>query len=289
MSEESDSRLAKAVRIFAPEQWGQLDYFAKLYSGTYKFSKRETRALAGVSAHFEKGQIFLNIAQELKPRLAVDREQLNKHGFSPTNHSRKLAAVIEASALEFYSTVDCCAQVLRATFGPSTRGFRKSTRYLFTDHAKIVGLPEPIVRQLASASWYRRLRHLRDELTHCDTGSCSLDDETGLVRYMHTGVSEKDKPLIIEDIFDWLETNMHEINGFLGRVFHQLNITLSDEPVLQICGITRGRMLTRMVIPTDPMTFDNGYCKSFEWFELPENPSCPFMEDCGAYDQAKRS
>lgn len=287
MAEGDDPQLAKAVLMFAPEYWGQVDRFARLYSSTYTFARREARALSGVSAHFKKSLLFKCLADELRPTLAIDREELNSQGFTPANHARKLGAVFEATTLELYSSVDCTAKVLRAVFGPSTRGFKESTRALFTGYESIIGLPEPIIAELTAAAWYRPLLYLRDELTHLDTGSCSLDDETGLVRYMHTGMSRNDKPLIIEDAFAWLDANITDINGFLGRIFHQLNSTLSSTPVQQMCGITKGRMLMRSVIPTDPLTFDNGHCLSAQWFELPENPTCPFVEGCGAYRRTK--
>ena len=104
---------------------------------------------------------------------------------------------------------------------------------------------------------------------------------------MHTGMSKNEAPLIIDDIFAWLDTNAEDINAFLGAVFHFLFSTLASTPVQQMCGVTKGRMLMRSVIPTDPLTFDNGLCLSSHWFELPENPSCPFAGECGAYARSK--
>ncbi|WP_157220475.1 hypothetical protein [Flavisphingomonas formosensis] len=287
MSNEDDPRLAKAVLFFAPEYWGEVTRFAKLCSGTYSLSKRDARALAGVSAHFEKAQIFKSLAEELRPTLDIDREELNRQGFTPANHARKLAAVVEAFAVELYSAADCTAQVLRATLGPSTRGFKASTSFLFTDYGKIFGLPEPIVNALSAADWYLPLRYLRDELTHRDTGHCNLQDDTGLVSYMHTGMSKNDKPLIYEDIFTTMDGNLNAVNEFLGRVFHFLVSTLSDNPIQQFCGITKGRMLMRSIVPTEPLSFNSGTCLSHRWFEQPENPDCPFAENCGAYLRAK--
>lgn len=287
MTAEDDPRLAKAVLMFAPAYWGQVDRFAKLSSGTHTFSPRDARALSGVSAHFEKAQIFRSLAEELKSTLKIDRDELNAQGFTPANHARKLAAVVEAFAVELYSTIDCTAQVLRAVLRPSTRGFRESTSYLFTKADKIGGLPQPIADAIAGADWYLPLRYLRDELTHRATGHCSLDDETGLVRYAHYGMKKDDKPLIYDDIFQTMESNFNAVNLFLGQVFHFLLTTLSNTPVHQICGITEGRMLMRSIVPTEPLSFDSGICLSHQWFELPENPDCPFVANCGAYTRTK--
>ena len=287
MNDEDDPRLAKAVLFFAPEYWGQVDRFAKLCSGTYRFAARDARALSGVSAHFEKASIFKSLAEELRPTLDIDREELDRQGFTPANHARKLAAVVESFAVELYSSADCTAQVLRAALGPSSRGFRSSTSYLFTNYDKIGGLPQAIIDALAAADWYLPLRYLRDELTHSDTGHCSLDDETGLVRYMHPGMSKDEKPLVYEDIFTTMDGNLNAVNVFLGQVFRFLVSTLSDTPVQQFCGIAKGRMLMRSIVPTEPLSFDSGVCLSHHWFDLPENPDCPFSAKCGAYARAR--
>jgi hypothetical protein len=287
MSEDDDPRLAKAVLFFAPEQWGQLTRFSKLCSGTYTFKPRDARALAGVSAHFDKAQLFLGIAEELRPTLTIDREELERQGFTPALNARKLAAVVEAFVVELYSSIDCTAQVLCALLGPTTRGFKSSTSFLFTSYSKIGGLPQRIVDALRGADWFLPLRYLRDELTHCDTGYCSLHDDTGLVSYMHTGMSKNEKPLIYDDIFTTMAGNLNAVNFFLGTIFHYLLSTLSDAPVEQFCGIAQGRMLMRRLIPTEPLTFDSGICLSHDWFEKPENPDCPFSERCGAYARTK--
>jgi hypothetical protein len=285
MTTNDDPRLAKAVLMFAPEYWGQVDRFAELYAGTHTFSPRDNRALSGVSAHFKKAQIFMALAEELRWTLQIDREELNSKGFTPANHARKLAAVIETFALELYSTVDCTAKVLRAVL--STRGFKESTRYLFLNSHKIDGLPQPIVEAIAAADWYLPLLYLRDELTHFATGHCSLNDDTGLVSYAHYGMKKDNRPLIYEDIFLVMEDNLRAVNQFLQQVFHFLMSTLGDTPVHQMCGITKGRMLMRSIVPTEPLTFDSGICLSHQWFELPENPDCPFAANCGAYARTK--
>jgi len=286
---DDDPRLANAVLMFAPQNWGQVDRFAKLYSGTYKFRPRDSKALSGVAAHIEKALIFKSLAEELRSTLEIDHEELNTRGFTPANHARKLAAVVESFVTELYSTIDCTAQVLCAVLGPKTRGFKSSTSFLFTKFDKIVGLPQPITDAIAAAEWYLPLRYLRDELTHSTTGHCNLDNDTGLVRYAHYGMKKNDKPLIYDDIFITMEANFKLVNLFLGQVFHFLLSTLGDRPVNQICGITKGRMLMRSIVPTEPLSFDSGICLSHQWFELPENPDCPFVVKCGAYWRTKAS
>jgi hypothetical protein len=88
------------VRIFAPELWGQVELFSNLCSETYKFNEREQRAVAGVRQHFDKAITFQTLAAKLRPNLQIDLAQLNAQGFTPAEHSREPATVIEAVITE---------------------------------------------------------------------------------------------------------------------------------------------------------------------------------------------
>lgn len=283
MPKEEMARVAPPILMFTPDKWGEVDRFTQLHSGTYKLKPREVRVLSGVRAHFHKGLIFKNIANEMRPNLKIDRVELKKQGFTAAEHSKNLSACVEAAVLELYSSVDCTAKVLRSIYGPTTRGFKDSTRSLFKACEKIKGLPEEIVVEIRNADWYSPLLHLRDELTHCDAGKCHFNEDTGLVYYMHTGISKGEDPLIIEDVFSWIEKYFDDVNKFLARIFRFLSSNLSDNPVELMCGMTDGRILLRAVNPSETLTFDNGHCLSHQWFDLPENPSCPFSAQCGAY------
>jgi hypothetical protein len=81
------------VRVFAPEQWGEVDRFANFYEGTYKFSDRDQRAVSGVANHFEKALTLQSLAVKLRPGLDIDHDQLNKNGFTPALNSHELSAV----------------------------------------------------------------------------------------------------------------------------------------------------------------------------------------------------
>jgi hypothetical protein len=59
-------KIASHLLFFAPEYWGELERFSKLCSGTYAFSGREQRALAGVGQHFEKAVTFRRIAEGIR-------------------------------------------------------------------------------------------------------------------------------------------------------------------------------------------------------------------------------
>lgn len=273
-----------SVRFFAPELWGEVDKFSKLCAKTYKFTKYGAKALNGVQSHFKKALILRRLCDKLIPNLDLDKAELKKKGFSPTHNSRELSAVVEACIVELYSSLDCCAKTLRSIYGENSRGFKKSTRWLFANFDEISGsFPQAVKAIFKTTNWYTELRVLRDELTHLDTGSCHFDDESQTIRYMHTGIEISGKALIVEDIVSWLDTKIEVINQFLGMIFNYLNSTLANENVMQFCGIGTGRFYARMVNPTEPLTKDSGSCLSHNWFELPEHPSCPFMDQCGAY------
>lgn len=276
--------IAPALRIFAPELWGEIDYFSTFWSTTYTFNERDQRAVKGVHAHFEKFRRLGSLGLKLRPNLEIDRTELERQGFTEADNAAELATVLEAAILELYSSVDCTAKVLRAIYGTGTRGFKDSTRSLFQNVDKLTGtFPEELKAPIAKAAWYGQLVHLRDELTHLSPGHVYPDRETGVVSYRHYGLKRDDKPLIIDDIFNWLTEMAVQVNQFLGTIFHHLNGTLADKPIMQPCGMVQGRMLHRYLRPGRPVTFNSGACGAWVWFELPENPTCPFKDDCGAY------
>ena len=100
---------------------------------------------------------------------------------------------------------------------------------------------------------------------------------------MHMGMKLRGGVYVIEDIFVWLADTIKKLNIFLGTVFRILNSTLRSTPVQQVCGFVEGRILMRYLDPTEPLSFDSGQCFAHRWFDLPENPTCPFVEHCGAY------
>lgn len=277
--------LHPALLMFTPERWGEAERFSQLHSKTYNLSPTGKRALSGVINHFEKALTFEALAQKISPRLEVDRQQLEEHGYSPSLNSRELSAVIEASVLELYSSIDCTAKIIiELCANGRVRGLRKSTRYLFEQTDRISGdFPDALKINLKSAGWFKELRFLRDELTHLQTGSCHLNDETSKIFYMHVGIRREDKPLIIDNILHWLRETRDSVNATIGSVFRFFNEQLSPTPLHIMCGMTMGRALLRQVDPSQPLTFHSGTCQSFVWFEKSENPTCPFADNCGAY------
>lgn len=277
-------RVPEAVRMFAPERWGEVERFRALWTTSHRFRGHEKRVLAGVENHFHKATTLLDMAEGLVPSLDLDEAELEERGFTPARNARNLAAVLEAAITEIYSVVDCTVKVLHVVYGPTSARFRDSTRRLFAEVDAISGsLPEPIKDEVRAAAWFDELRDLRDELTHRDTGSCSRDRETGLVSYFHSGLWDGERLKPIDDVLGWIRDKINAVNVFIGTAFHELNATIVGGTVTQMCGMVEGRMLMRLLDASQPIDFDNGACLSAQWFTQPGNPRCPFADDCGAF------
>lgn len=268
-----------------------MDRFSRLYVKSFpSFNKVEHRAVSGVGNHFRKAIILQNLATKLRPNLNLDAMQLEEKGYSPNHNSYELSAVIEAAFTEVYSAIDCACKVVAAIHKNTTGVPQSSTRKLFhkIQSNRLDGvLHVALTDAFKNATWYKDLLRVRDELTHADTGSCHLDKATEKISYMHPGLGNSTQALVIEDIFDRLESNLKNENLFLETVFRHLNTLLSAEPVFQMCGVFSGRCYTREVNPSEPIDFNSGMCTSYQWFDLEANPSCPFSLVCGAYKRAK--
>ncbi|TPJ13725.1 hypothetical protein FJW04_19115 [Mesorhizobium sp. B2-7-3] len=278
--------VAEALRIFAPEKWGEVDRFLTLWPTTYQFQGHQKRVLAGVKNHFHKALTLFTMAESLVPSLKIDEAELDKHGFTPAQNARNLAAVLEAVITELYSVIDCTAKVLHIVYGPSSMRYRDSTRRLFAEVDAITGsFPERLKAAVRAATWYDDLRHIRDELTHRDVGSCSKDRETGVIRYFHSSLWDGERQRPIDDIFGWTKSNVDAVNAFIGVTFNELNASITSGTVTQMCGMVQGRMLMRVLDVSEPIDFNNGVCLSAQWFTQPGNPYCPFAESCGAFQR----
>ncbi len=275
--------------MFAPDRWGELEKFSQFYSSTYRFNHHTRRALSGATNHFHKVMTLFNFAQRIKANLEEDNKEIEQHGYTPAIRGKELSAIIETIFLDLYSSIDCTRQVIYFIF-KNYRGVSESTRTLFENASKDKideRVPKSIRMALKNAPWYNEFRKIRDELTHSDIGSCHLDRNTGKVFYMHSGLGTVSKSLVIEDIFEKLSSLIKGVDLFLEQVYHSLNSQLVDKEVGQMCGIFDGRIYSRFVKPSEAKDFDSGKCEAFQWFEKDENPTCPFVDNCGAYKNLK--
>jgi len=197
-----------------------MDRFAAFYSVSFsELTPRDHRAVSGARNHFKKAVILRDLAEKLRPQIQIDRQQLQARGYTPAKYSAESAAVIENIFTELYSAIDCTRRVIVATH--KMRGVPDSTRKLFQRiQANLLDdvLPAELVEAFKRATW-ERLLSMRGELTHSDLGPCHYDDTTGKISYWHTGLGHGARPLIIEDIYDRLDSDINDVNQFLGHVF----------------------------------------------------------------------
>tara|TARA_R110002049_G_scaffold8841_5_gene46879 strand:- start:319 stop:1152 length:834 start_codon:yes stop_codon:yes gene_type:complete len=268
---------------------GQLEQFERFHSSTYQFPTRVVRAIGGSKAHFSKAITLQNLAKRLAPNIDLDEAQMETQGFSPSANAHEICTVFEASILELYASLDCAWQVFVEAFSKARGMPTDSTRKLFLklQDGKHFGAPFPseLGTLIADAHWYPRLLHLRDTLTHSDTGSLHKDQETGLLRYMHTSIKSEGKPLFIEDAFVWFKELLNDLNTFLGNAFRIMNLTLGETRVHQICGFVDGRILMREISYLEEIENTGGICMSKVWFEEPQNPTCPFKSTCPTFNK----
>jgi hypothetical protein len=277
------------VITFWPENMGQVERFVLLHGTTFTFTDIEKRFLGGVTAHFNKAITLHSLAQRMKPSLEIDNREMVERGHSPALNAKSITAVIEATILELYSCVDCVAEVIFAIYRHKhVRHLKQSTSGMYRNFESFgKNFPDEIRAALRLTTWFPELRTIRDELTHRQTGTVTLDEKTGLVFYIHHGMKQGERALIIDDIFVWLGAMTEAINRFLGQLFHYLNSLLLPGQVDVVCGFTQGRILMRIINPAEELTFNSGICRSYTWFQQPENPGCPFSNDCGAYKRTQ--
>lgn len=289
MTDETPRPTANLLH-FSPQHWGEVERFTQFWNTTYSFDRLTQKRLRGIVGHFSKAGYLFQLARRLSPGLDVDETQLQEHGYSPAHNARELAAVIESVLCEQYSTLDCFRAVLCGVY-PNHKGIKKSTRSTFQNAYKVEidsKVPTPIRDALANTEeWYLRLMKLRDEITHSSVGACHKHSESGEVCYMHDGLGTPGKCLVIENVFGEIEKYFTLINQLLGVVFREFNASLDNNAVEQMCGIFGGRFYQRIVRPSEAVDVHGGVCKSYEWFDLEDQPNCPLKESCQAYSRAK--
>lgn len=283
-------RVNAHVRSFAPEHWGEVDFFKIFYGGSHKLKPDNVKALGGISGHFHKAHILSELAVDLLPALEIDEQELYTNGHTAAKHGSKFAAVVEGIFTELYSAVECARKIISDIYVKAQGLPSDSTRRFFR---KIQsgevgsGLPDELKEIIGSCDWYEELRVIRDELTHADVGHCSLERDTGHVQYSHFGARLNGQCYVIPDVMGRIEKLFQQVNQFLGAIFNFLNSQLQPTEVNQLCGFFFGRGYLRKLPMERPINFHTGTCMSLEWFEKEEGFRCPFADDCGAYHKAK--
>lgn len=269
---------------FVPSKWGEIDRFAAFYQTTYALPDRIVQCVQGCASHFHRARRLMALVHSLKHTLAMDQQELETTGHSHGDRGTEITALVEASILSLYSSVDASRKIVTEVF-KKCRGLPDSTRKTFQGAAAgtiDLAVPEGIRAAFKNATWYGKFRLVRDAVTHMTPGFCYLTKE-GRMAYMHTGIPRNNKAFYEDDILRYLEELVSDVNSFLGQVFHTLNSGLKNVESWQMCGVFGGRVYSRFVRPHEATDFNSGRCEAFVWFEKPENPKCPFASTCGAY------
>ncbi|NJD54536.1 MAG: hypothetical protein FIB07_16955 [Candidatus Methanoperedens sp.] len=282
-----EEKIPTNVIIFAPDKWGEVLKFRHFAAPTYNLPLYANAALIGIDGHFEKYTILMKIGQGLAPKLIEDYEELTKQGYSKATRSKELASIIDTLFCELYSAADCTRTVIGAIYGKFQNVPTNSTSRLFENAGKNMidkRVPLEIRNALKEGQndWFPRLKEIRDAINHFGIGSCS--EHNGKISYYHDRLGKTIyNVLVTDDAFQEVSKYADNVNKFLGRVFHCLNLTLKDIETIQICGIFGSLVYQRSVSPIEARDFHSGKCKSFESFEKGLMPTCPSIKSCGAY------
>lgn len=298
----------KSPISFAPYMWGQIWKFKLFHGPTYQFSQNVESAISGTYEHFDRYIILSNLSKRLVSGLDKDYEELMKKGYSTAICSKELAAIVDSMFCELYSSVDCTRTVIAAVYGKYRCVPSNSTSQMFEYAAvgklsgkkvkKLIHMDEKVPIEIRKAladgynDWFPRLKDIRDAINHSSIGICSdLDGRKKgelepKIDYFHRNLADKKwNTFVTDDIFKLLYDYEVKVNLFLGSVYYALNQTLKDEETTQVCGFFNGRVYMRLVSPYEAIDFNSGRCLSREWFEKKDQPTCPYVNICGAYEK----
>jgi hypothetical protein len=274
---------------FNPDIWTPAGKFLQFLGEPYKNTRQLQKAIQSCIDHTRKYEIFAEIAAEVAPKIALDKAELRLNGFSPANHAKQFAAIVEVLVCELYSILDGIRYSTFEIYNGKVRGVQsKSTSKLFSKAAEKAygeGFPTEIETMLTEAfnSWLPELRRLRTAFTHGGLGSCWQQDDSSKISYMNSSLGSENSAHIIEDI-------VAHVNGLaiavftLARAFfdHHYN-ALHKIASEQFCGFYKGRGYMRKVKPESNLHWGSGVCTSKEWFENEPEFMCPLASKCAAY------
>lgn len=261
--------------------------FLQFLGPPFPVTRRLSDAVRSCADHIAKFNVFASLASDLHPKLALDLEELNRHGYTQANHSRQFAAMVEVLVCELYSILDGIRYTLFALYGRCRGVQQKSTSQLFSraaEQAYGADFPEEIRALLAAAygEWFSELRRLRTAFTHGGLGFCSLDSSGNRVSYMNPSLGDTTAH-VVPDIVShvtYLSSSVFQlVDGVFGYLFSRLDPVETD----QMCGVFRQRIYMRRVAPSAELNSGSGHCASRQWFDSEAEFRCPRAETCEAY------
>lgn len=273
---------------FAPETWSSLRKLRAFVGPPMSDDSNVRIGLRDCESHLDKVVVAWRVLARLRPNLKFDREELDRLGGTDNINAQEYALICESIVAALYSAIDGLRTFI---YGMHRRvqGVQRSSNGKLFDRAAAneygAGFPEGVRRLLAHArdEWFLRLRGFRTELTHGSTGSCHFDETTNHIQYFNSGIEQDGRTFIIDDIEAYLREVETKISFLIEAIAEFHLATLESIPQFKICGMYRGRWYGRMVAFSPGLTFADGHCMSYDWFEKLEGHFCPLADKCQAY------
>lgn len=275
---------------FAPDQWSASTKLLKFLGPPFLVNRQTEEAIQSCIDHSRKYEVLASLANRIQPTLLDDVHELEQHGYTPARRSSEFAAVVETMVCELYSVLDGIRNSIFWLL-PGCRGVqKKSTSQLFSRAAlKSYGseFPETIRLALAIANedWFSGLRRFRTAFTHGGLGSCHIDKQTELVSYMNSSLGDAATTHTIPDFVTVVVTLAEAVFSLQNTIFDNLYSQLQPAASQQFCGIYKGRMYTRQVIPLIDLNRGSGVCTSRSWFAEEPEFWCPRSNSCEAFSR----
>ncbi len=275
---------------FAPETWSALHKLRHFTGPPLPNNGYVRIGLRDCENHLDKVSVLWRVAEQLRPSLMLDREELDRLGATNNLHSQEFAAVCEAIVCALYSALDGLRVFIFGGYHGVKRVQNESNEKLLK-RAKLneygPGFDEEIRTLLAEAydSWFPPLRLLRTELIHGSTGSCHLDTGTNLIRYFNNGIKQEGRTYFKDDIEGLLRGFEGYVRKLVEDVARMHFARLIPELQFHMCGTYLGRWYGRMAAASPTVSSNDGHCLSYDWFEKEEGFFCPLAKQCPAYQR----
>lgn len=275
---------------FTPDRWTALHKLALFVGPPLPDDGNVRIGLRDCEKHLIRAAVYQRIAGRLRPHLPHDREKLKKYGGSDNVYSQEYAAICESIVTTLYSALDGLRTFIFGTYR-KVQGVQNGSNGKLFERAKDqkygAGFPVEIQALLTAAydDWLTPLRQFRTELTHGSTGSCHLDEATGLIRYFNDGIKVDGKSFMLDDIDGYISNVNARVCELVEAIAHFHYQLLEAIPKFAICGMYKYRWYGRMVAPTPDLNFSSGSCMSYDWFETTEGYFCPLANHCDAYSR----
>jgi hypothetical protein len=273
---------------FQPACWTPAGKFLRFLGPPFTVSRALNEAVQSCADHIRKYETFAELAAELAPKLALDRDELETQGHSPANRSRQFAALIEVLVCELYSVLD---GIRYTTFHiyRKVRGVQSSsTSKLFSkasERSYGKDFPDELLAIFAAASpdWLPELRRLRTAFTHGGLGSCWLSQDRTEIIYTNSSLGNDAVAHVIPDIVAHVRRLATAVFELTHDFFEFHYGQLQQNECSQFCGFYRGRGYMRKVKPEAQLDWGSGICVSREWFDNEPEFKCPLAGECAAY------